>query len=158
MSQSTTSPATNSGSAKQRSKAPSRRASSPYISIAETRALLADSFAARQARLDSDEMVTTDQAAALVGTNRVTINSWISKGRAIGLTQTKRGLKLPKWQFEQRVWDVLPELSRVLGTNEGWALLSFLETPHGAFQGASPLLMIERGQSKRVLEVAAGED
>ena len=83
-------------------------------------------------------MISTDEAAQLVQTTRVTINACIAKGRAIGLTQTKRGLKLPAWQFEPRVWDALPALSRALGTCEGWALLAYVETPLGALDGRTP--------------------
>jgi hypothetical protein len=131
---------------------------SPFISVTETRGLLADSFATRQVRLDSDEMLTMDQASELLGTTRMTVDNWISEGRAIGLSQDKGGFKLPKWQFQKRVWDLLPALSRSLQTTEGWALLAFLETPQGAFEAASPLLMIERGHANRVLDIAAGTD
>lgn len=123
----------------------------------EVRALLANSLAARQERLGSADMISTDEAAQLVQTTRVTINSWISKGRAIGLTQTKRGFRMPSWQFEPPMWDALPRLSSALGTTEGWALLSFLESPHGALNGISPRQAIEQGLSDRVIKIAAHE-
>lgn len=128
-----------------------------YVSLSQTRALLAGSFAGRQRRLEADDMMTTDQAAAHAGTSRVTINAWISKGRAIGLTQTKRGFKLPQWQFEPALWAVVPELSKAIGTTDGWALLAFLESPHGALDGATPRQMLEQGQRERVLAIAANE-
>lgn len=128
-----------------------------YVSLSQTRALLASSFAGRQRRLEAADMMTTDQAATHVGTSRVTINAWIAKGRAIGLTQTKRGFKLPQWQFEPALWPVIPELSRAIGTTDGWALLAFLESPHGALDGATPRQMLEQGQRERVLEIAANE-
>ena len=71
-------------------------------------------------------MLSTDMAADLVGTALVTINAWIAKGRAIGLTQPRRGFKLPSWQFEPALWDAVPKLAKALGTTEGWALLAFL--------------------------------
>ena len=113
--------------------------------INETRGLLADSFAARWARLESDEMLTMVPAAQLIGTIRATIDKWISKGRAIGLSHANGGFSFQRGQFEKRVWDLLPALSRSLHATEGWALLAFLETPQGAFERASPSLMIERG-------------
>ncbi|MDD0814073.1 hypothetical protein PSQ39_05450 [Curvibacter sp. HBC28] len=127
---------------------------SPYVSNTQTKALVAGSLAARMARLLADDMLSTDMAANLVGTTRVTINAWISKGRAIGLTQTRRGFRLPRWQFEPALWDVMPQLSQALGTREGWALLSFLETPLGALGGQTPRQAIEQGQTARVLELA----
>jgi hypothetical protein len=130
---------------------------SPYASAAETKALLAGSLASRMARLEADDMLSTDMAADLVGTTRVTINAWIAKGRAIGLTQTRRGFKLPSWQFEPVLWDAVPKLSKALGTTEGWALLTFLETPSGALGGRTPRQAIEQGHLTRVVEVAGAE-
>lgn len=100
-------------------------------------------------------MVTTDQAAALASTTRATMNAWIARGRAIGLTQSRRGFKLPKWQFEPAIWDTIPALAKALDTNEGWALLSFLETPLGGLQGRTPREAIEQGDVARVIELAS---
>ena len=136
---------------------PSNRQPPSYVPAAEVRSLLANSLAARQQRLGAADMISTDEAAQLVQTTRVTINAWIAKGRAIGLTQTKRGFRMPRWQFEPSVWAALPKLSAALGTAEGWALLSFLETPHGGLDGATPRQALERGQADRVLALAGAE-
>ena len=130
---------------------------SDYLSAAETRALLINSLANRQLRLDSADMVSTDEAAQLADASRVTVNAWIAKGRAIGLTQTKRGFRMPRWQFEPRMWAALPRLSAALGTTEGWALLAFLESPHGGLGGVAPRQAIEQGQAERVIALAASE-
>ena len=119
--------------------------------------MLANSLTARQQRLSAADMISTDEAAQLVQTTRVTINAWIAKGRAIGLTQTKRGFRLPRWQFEPSMWDALPRLSAALGTAEGWALLSFLESPHGALNGITPRRAIEQGQVDKVIRAAEHE-
>lgn len=141
---------------------PSRKAvpqgrDAEYASAEETQALLAGSLAARSARLAADDMLSTDEAAALAGTTRVTINAWIAKGQCIGLTQTKRGFRVPKWQFEPGFWPIVPKLSRALGTTDGWALLAFLETPHGALGGATPRSAIGQGRAQRVLDIAGYE-
>lgn len=128
-----------------------------YVPAAEVRSLLANSLAARQQRLGAADMISTDEAAQLVQTTRVTINAWIAKGRAIGLTQTKRGFRMPRWQFEPSVWAALPKLSAALGTAEGWALLSFLESPHGGLNGITPRLAIEQGQMDKVIRIAEHE-
>ena len=133
------------------------RDSSTYVSVAETRALLANSLAARSARLAADDLVSTDEAAEIAGTSRVTINAWIDKGRSIGLRQTKRGFKLPRWQFEPRMWDAIPKLSAALDTKDGWHLLAFLESPHGALGGSTPRAAIEQGKLARVLAIAEQE-
>ena len=128
-----------------------------YASPSVTKTLLKDSLVARNSRLAADDMVSTDDAAALAQTTRVTINTWIDKGRCIGLTQTKRGYRLPRWQFEPQMWEALSKLAAALGTRDGWALLSFLETPNGALNGLTPRVAIERGLGARVLKVADAE-
>lgn len=127
---------------------------SPYLRAAETSALL---HASLDSRLDQTDMMTTDEAAALLGTSRVTVNAWINKGRCIGLTQTKRGFKVPRWQFEPAIWDHLPVIGQALGLHEGWALLNFFETPHGGLEGLTPRQALEQGQAERVLAVARAE-
>jgi hypothetical protein len=143
-------------------RAPTRSAGSSrqradHVPATEVRALLAGSLAARQERLGAADIVSTDEAAGLVQTTRVTINAWIAKGRAIGLTQTKRGYRLPRWQFEPSMWDALPRLSAALGVTEGWALLSFLESPHGALNGITPRQAIEQGLTDQVIRIAEHE-
>ena len=70
--------------------------------------LLHASLDSRLRRLDQADLMTTDEAAALLGASRLTVNAWINKGRCIGLTRTKRGFKVPSWQFEPTIWDLLP--------------------------------------------------
>lgn len=135
----------------------SRPGHAEYVSLDETRALLSTSLAARNARLALDDMVSTDEAAELANTSRVTVNAWIAKGRCIGLSQTKRGFRLPKWQFEPRVWPLIPKLAAALDTTDGWALIAFLESPHGALGGITPRAAIEQGLTNRVLELAGHE-
>ncbi len=133
---------------------PKAKATEDFVSLADTRAILAGSAADRKLRLEAGDMVTTDEAAALAGASRVTVNAWIVKGRAIGLTQTKRGFRLPRWQFDQPLWDLIPALVGALQTREGWALLAFLETPHGALDGKTPRQAIEQGHGDKVIQLA----
>ena len=125
--------------------------------INQVRALLASTEAARRQRLAAADMISIEEAAQLVASARVTVNAWIAKGRAIGLTGTRGGFRMPRWQFEPSMWDALPRVSAALGTTEGWALLSFLETPHGALDGRAPRQAIEQGQAGRVIEIAEHE-
>lgn len=128
-----------------------------YAPASESRALLAGSLAARQQRLAAADMLSTDEAAQLVGATRVTVNAWIAKGRAIGLTQVKRGYRMPRWQFEPLLWEALPQIAAALGVSEGWALLSFLESPHGALGGLTPRQAIEQGLAGQVTAIARQE-
>lgn len=103
-------------------------------------------------------MITTDEAAKLVGISRETINAWIKAGRCIGVSNLRRGFKLPSWQFEPEIWQLLQSLAQCLGTHDGWQLLSFLETPSMALDGATPRVALEQGVPRsRVLSLATAD-
>lgn len=137
------------------SKTTKAKPADDFVSPDDMQALMEGSAEARAKRMAAADMVSTDEAGKRVGVkNRVTINTWISKGRAIGLQGLTRGYRLPTWQFDRPMWDLLPKLAEALGTSEGWAMLSFLETPHGGLDGLTPRQAVERGQTDRVLELA----
>lgn len=130
----------------------------PYASEAQTAALLRRGAEYRLQRINASDMITTDEAAELSGTTRVTINAWIKGGRCIGVTHLRRGFKMPKWQFEPYVFPVIQSLSQALGTTDGWQMLSFLETPHEALDGLAPRIALEQGVSgQRIVDLAAAE-
>ena len=139
---------------------PIRRAVSadPYASEAQTDALLRSGAAYRRERMQAADMITTDEAAELAGTSRVTINAWIKTGRCIGVSHLRRGFKLPRWQFEPFVFPHLQPLSQALGSADGWQLLAFLESPHPALDGQTPRVALEQGMdANRVLGLATAE-
>ncbi len=103
-------------------------------------------------------MITTDEAAELAGTSRVTINAWIKSGRCIGLTNLRRGFKLPRWQFEPAIWPALQPMAKGLGSSDGWQLLAFLESPATALDGQTPRAALEQGAPlERILALATAE-
>lgn len=131
---------------------------SPYATAAQTAAVLRSGAQFRRERMDTADMLTTDEAAALAGTSRVTINAWIKSGRCIGVTHLRRGFKLPRWQFEPSVWPVLQHLPKQLHTTDGWQLLAFLESPSMALDGLTPRAALEQGLSQeRILSLATAE-
>lgn len=71
--------------------------SDPYASETQTNALLRYGAQYRLQRIQAQDMITTDEAAALTGTTRVTMNAWIKSGRCIGVSHLRRGFKLPRW-------------------------------------------------------------
>ena len=130
----------------------------PYATEAQTAALLRLGAQYRRQRIDASDMITTDEAAILSGTTRVTINTWIKSGRCIGVTHLRRGFKMPKWQFEPYVFPVIRSLYDALGTRDGWQLLSFLETPHDALDGLAPRIALEQGVSgERIVDLATAQ-
>jgi hypothetical protein len=131
---------------------------SPYTTAAQTQALLRSGAQYRRERMDAADMISTDEAAALAGTTRVTVNAWIKAGRCIGVAHLRRGFKLPRWQFEPAVWPVLQPLAKALGSNDGWQLLSFLESPATALDGQTPRAALEQGATlERMLALATAE-
>ena len=131
---------------------------SPYATAAQTHALLRSGAQYRRDRMDAADMISTDEAAELAGTTRVTVNAWIKAGRCIGLAHLRRGFKMPRWQFEPAVWPVLQPLAKALGTHDGWQLLSFLESPATALGGQTPRAALEQGAApERILALATAE-
>ena len=134
---------------------PRHSTADPYASEAQTSALLRRGAEYRRQRITASDMITTDEAAELSGTTRVTINAWIKSGRCMGVTHLRRGFKMPKWQFEPYAFPVIQPLSEALGTTDGWQMLSFLEAPHEALDGLAPRIALEQGvPGQRIVELA----
>jgi excisionase family DNA binding protein len=102
-------------------------------------------------------MISTEEASRLLGITKITMEAWVSEGRVVGLESGRRGLRLPRWQFEPVFRTALPRLSAALGTTDGWALLSFLESPLGALNGRSPREAIEQGEIQRLILLAQAD-
>ena len=128
---------------------------SAYYSAEATNDLLAGSIEWRLKRLAAGDMLSTDDAAKLLGTNRVTINNWIRERRYFAVEGPTRGHKLPRWQFQPPVCDKLAKILDILGADEaGWLTLLFLETPAAALDGRTPRQALEQGEVKRVMQLA----
>jgi excisionase family DNA binding protein len=133
-------------------------ADSPYATAAQTAALLRSGAQYRRDRMEAADMITTDEAAELAGTSRVTVNAWIKSGRCIGVANLRRGFKLPRWQFEPAIWPALQPLAKSLGTSDGWQMLAFLESPATALDGQTPRAALEQGAKlERILALATAE-
>jgi hypothetical protein len=133
-------------------------AASPYATAAQTTAVLRSGAQYRRERMDAADMITTEEAATLAGTTRVTINAWIKSGRCIGVSHLRRGFKLPRWQFEPTIWPSLQPVAKQLGTPDGWQLLAFLESPATALDGQTPRAALEQGAPlDRIVALATAE-
>jgi hypothetical protein len=134
------------------------KASDPYASEAQTAALLRSGASFRRERMNAADMLTTDEAAELADTSRVTINAWIKSQRCVGVSHLRRGFKLPRWQFEPTVFPLLQPLAKALGASDGWTVLSFLESAHPALDGLTPRMALDKGMSpQRILDIATAE-
>ncbi|MGJ7535180.1 MULTISPECIES: hypothetical protein [unclassified Variovorax] len=129
-----------------------------YAPASQTTALLQSGAQFRRERIEAADMISTDDAASVAGTTRVTINAWIKAGRCIGVSNLRRGFRLPRWQFEPSIWPALKHISANLNTNDGWRLLAFLETPREALDGQTPRAALEQGTAlERILKLATAE-
>jgi len=99
-------------------------AQDPYASESQTNALLRFGAQYRLQRIQAADMITTDEAATLSGTTRVTMNAWIKSCRCIGVSHLRRGYKLPRWQFEPFIFPVIAPTANALGTTDGWQVLT----------------------------------
>ena len=130
----------------------------PYATAAQSAAILQSGAEFRKNRMAAADMLTTDEAAALAGVSRVTINAWIKQNRCIGLSNLRRGFKLPKWQFEASVFALIQPLFEALGTTDSWSLLTFLENAHEALERRTPLVALAQGESgERIVQLATAE-
>jgi hypothetical protein len=104
--------------------------------------------------LSSEDMLSAEVFAKLLGTTRVTVNSKRQSGQILGLDGTKRGFRFPTWQLDP---DGKPfaELSRLHDLLGGpWAVYRFLVQAHGELDGLTGREALERGKVKAVLAAA----
>jgi len=132
-----------------------RNAEGPYASAAQSASVLKAGLKYRRERIEASDMIAADEAAQLIGTSRVTINAMLEAGCCIGVSNLRRGFRLPRWQFEPEIWPVLQLLAKNLDTTDGWQLLSFLESPSEGLDGKTPRSALEQGVSvERILALA----
>jgi len=121
-----------------------RDAADPYASAAQSASVLKEGVQYRRKRIEASDMIEPEEAARLIGTTPVAIHAWIAAGRCIGLSDLRRGCKLPRWQFEPEIWSVVQVLAKGLSTSDGWQLLAFLESPSSALDGRTPRAALEK--------------
>lgn len=130
----------------------------PYATTAQSAAVLRSGAEFRKNRMAAADMLTTEEAAELAGVSRVTINAWIKQNRCIGIANLRRGFKLPKWQFEPQVFELIQPLFEALGTTDSWSVLAFLENSQEALDRRTPLVALAQGESaERILQLAMAE-
>ena len=130
----------------------------PYATAAQSVAVLRSGLEFRKNRIAAADMLTTEEAAELTGVSRVTINAWIKQNRCIGIANLRRGFKLPKWQFEPQIFELIQPLFEALGTTDSWSVLAFLENSQDALDRRTPLVALEQGESTvRILHLAMAE-
>ena len=104
----------------------------------------------------SEEMMSSDALARLLGVSRETVNSRRNEGSLLGLTNGTRVVRYPVWQLEDQVQPVIPDLLGILGNFDAWAVYLFITQESPLLDGRSPLEALRAGDRKPVLEAAKG--
>ena len=102
-------------------------------------------------------MATLKEATGLAGLTPDVIRQRVAYGKLLGLTGAGLGLRLPRCQFSEPVSSAMPKVMSGIGTRDPWAVLAFLESPHGALGGRTPRAAIEQGEPERVTSLAKSE-
>lgn len=105
--------------------------------------------------LTSDDMLSADQFAALLGTSRMTVNTKRQNHQLLGLDGAKRGFRFPAWQVDEdgKPFATLPALFERLGGGP-WSVYRFLVQTHPGLDGLTGREALRRGKSDQALEVA----
>lgn len=104
--------------------------------------------------LSSDDMVSAEDFAAVLGTSRMTVNTKRQNGQLLGLDGAKRGFRFPLWQLdaEGKPFAELQALHEVLGG--AWAVYRFMVQPLGELDGMTGREALARRRSQAVLRAA----
>lgn len=101
------------------------------------------------------EMVDATELAYLLGVTRETVNQKRQKGELLALTHGTRHLRYPHWQAEPRIVDVMPRVLEALGELRPWTKYLFITQRNPSLNAASPLDVLRKGDSARVIALAA---
>lgn len=106
----------------------------------------------------SETLLTSDELAVRAGLKtRQSVHDWRKKGRIVGWQNARRGYVFPAAQFDPRNRPI-PGLDRVVRQiGDGYAAWMWLTTPQSSLDGATPLTLLERGETDRVADAVRGE-
>jgi len=107
--------------------------------------------------LAGDDMLNAEAFAEMLGTTRVTVNTWRQENKVLGLDGAKRGFRFPEWQVgsDGKPYAVLPQLHDLLGGP--WGVYRFMVQVHGALDGLTGREALRRGLTAKVLAAADGD-
>jgi hypothetical protein len=105
--------------------------------------------------LSRPDMLGADEFAKLLGTNRMTVNTWRHKHRVLALDGATRGFRFPNWQIGEdgKPFHVLPALFKMFA-GSAWAVYRFLVQHHPELGGVTAQEALRRGKSDQVMETA----
>jgi hypothetical protein len=110
---------------------------------------------AEQLKTAGGGVVSSEQAAALLGITRQGIDKRRSQNQLIGLTQGRRGYGYPRFQFVRNsTLRGLEDVLKVLGAGDPWMQLAFFVNPNDRLNGRTPEKELLEGKVVAVLRAA----
>lgn len=120
-------------------------------------AMLAASEDAKRLVLEGEDMLTPSAASALAGCSVCELSRRRRSNLVLALSvpgMRGRRYRLPAFQFEPHVCEVMPQLLALFGRGRAWQLHDFLRHPEPLLQGHIPLDLLRCGRAAEVLRVA----
>jgi hypothetical protein len=104
---------------------------------------------------DRPEMLSAGEFARLLGTTRVTVNTWRQKRQVLALDGATRGFRFPEWQIGEdgKPFAALPALFERLGGSP-WAVYRFLVQHHPELGKRAARDVLRAGGAAAVLKAA----
>lgn len=102
----------------------------------------------------SDEMWSSEVAARELNLSREALNKRRQSRRVLGLQASKRGVRYPRWQFEDAVQPYIADVLAALPHLDAWGHYLFFTRPEPLLAGSTPLDALRRRLSENVLHVA----
>jgi len=109
--------------------------------------------AIRDAIWSRSDMLSSDEAAKRVNMSREALNRQRQARKVLGLEATKRGVRYPQWQFEDRVRPNVAPLLAALSHLDAWGHYLFFTQAEPLLRGQTPLHVLRTGSPKEVLRV-----
>lgn len=100
------------------------------------------------------EMLTTEEAAKLLGVTKQTIYRRKNARKLLGLAADTTAYRYPSWQFDSDVMPYVPDVIKKLKPYSAWGVYLFFTQKEPLLGGESPLQAIKRKKCDEVIRVA----
>ncbi len=108
----------------------------------------------KQKALSGVDMLSSSDAAILAGITRQALDDRRKKNQALGIEGSRRGIRYPRWQFEDSVVASIPKVLHALGKRDPWSNFLFFVEPEPLLGGETPLHALQSGKENVVIRIA----
>ena len=101
------------------------------------------------------EMLTTEEAAKLLGVTKRTVYRRKNAGQLLGLVAADTtAYRYPSWQFDSEVMPYLPDILKKLKSYSSWGVYLFFTQKEPLLGGDTPLQAMKHKKTEEVIRVA----